>query len=103
MAKSDLLLDESRPFAVVRGEETARYLQEGRYYDVHKRHCGEAPKAHIPKKAPPPRPARENARDKALRKAAEKLGDLGKAGVPKTVADAHRENAAAAAAEDNAE
>jgi len=103
MAKSELLLDESKPFALVRGDSKARYLQDGRYYDAEKRHCGEVPKAFIPKKAPPPAPKRQNARDKALARAAEKLGDLGKAGVPKTIADAAKENAAAAAAEDNAE
>jgi hypothetical protein len=99
----ELELDEKRSYAVVRGHDDARYLQDGRYFDVFKKHCGDAPAAFTPKKAPPPAPKRQNAREKALARAAEKLGDLGKGGPPKTVADAARENAAAAAAEDNAE
>lgn len=103
MAKNDLVLDESRGYAVVRGDSKARFLQDGRFFDVHKAYCGDAPKAHVPKKAPPSAPARQTAREQALAKAAAKLGDLGKGGVPKTIADAYKENAAAAAAEENAE
>jgi len=103
MAKNDLVLDESKPFAVVRGDNTARYLQDGRYFDCFKRYDRDAPKAHLTKKVAPPPAKRQNAREKALARAAEKLGDLGQGGNPKTVAEAARENAAAAAAEDNAE
>jgi hypothetical protein len=104
MAKTEQLLDESKPYVIVRGHAKARYLQGGHYYDVHKHQCGQVPTEFVPKKpAPAPKPPeKETARDKALKRAADKLGDLGKAGPPKTVADAYKENAAAAAAEENA-
>lgn len=96
-------LNKGKPYGLIRGEATAKYVQDGKYYDFHGKLCGEVPKDFIAKaSAKKAKPAgKRESREDVLARMADTLEDLsGEA--PKTLEDAAKENAKALAAEENA-
>ena len=105
----NITLDKNAPYFEMWGHRTARYRQGNHYFGVHEKYCGEVEPENRTKEAKK-KPEVQSAEAKADAKKAAVLARAQKAmaeyggdnGDPQEVKDAKRENAKAAAAEENA-